>query len=82
MRDFSLKNIIRILKSLTKDEDSNSMELKSSEWRALWGMPDEQQSKERGWIRKTSDSIQTNFPNFTVGFGMGIVIIQALAVSF
>lgn len=41
MRDFSLKNIIRILKSLTKDEDSNSMELKSSEWRALWGMPDE-----------------------------------------
>lgn len=41
MRDFSLKNIIRILKSLTKDEDSNSMELNSSEWRTLWGMANE-----------------------------------------
>lgn len=41
MRDFSLKNIIRILKSLTTDEDSNSMELKSSEWRAFWGVVDE-----------------------------------------
>lgn len=38
VRDSSLKNLIRILKSLTKDEDSNSMELSSSEWRALWGM--------------------------------------------
>lgn len=36
MRDFSVKNIIRILKSLTKDEDSNSMEWKRREHFGAW----------------------------------------------
>lgn len=74
MRDFSLKNIMRILKSLTKDEDSNCMELHSNKWRALWGTANEEQSKEKGRIRKTNSSLYTNFPNFCILFGMGIII--------
>lgn len=46
------------------------------------GMVNEQQDKEEEWIKKTNNSLQSNFSNFCILFKKGIVNNQGLAAPF